>query len=261
MEKADKININNFETLNSMVTRLEAVVLNLKGKYSFLSAASTVATSSSGSGGSHTGLLAPGAPSEWVPTRIELKGWGVWRKIRETGITMDEAKDLVDRMKALTSSIHHDKFDWDMIAKNQGFFEIKWQSFLWFKEDVTLRDRRLAQMDIGQALLISLVEVRGVKIRATLEDDPAKRPWQKATAIYFTTMKKYANLGAETLDVKWVTMGVRVEVNCTPGGVLPTMSQLASFNIWSIWKINEDVLKKIAPAISHSGLQDRFEDS
>ena len=138
--------------------------------------------------------------------------------------------NLVDKVKALTSSIHHEKFDWEMIAKGQGFFELKMAVFLWFKEGVTLRDRRLAQMDIGQALLTSPVEVRGVKIRATLEVDPIKRPWQKATAIFFATMKGYANLGAETFDVKWVTMGVRVEVNCTPGGVLPTMSQLASLN-------------------------------
>ena len=129
MEKEDKININKFETLNSMVTRLEAEVLNFKGKYSSISAASTVATSSSGSGGSHTGLLSPGAPSEWVPTRIKLKGRGVWRKIREIAITMDKAKDLVDKVKALTSIIHHEKFDWDMIAKDQGFFEIKMAVF------------------------------------------------------------------------------------------------------------------------------------
>ena len=236
-----------------MVTRSEAEVLNLKGKYSNISAASTVATSSSGSGGSHTGPLSPGAPSEWLPTRIELKGWGVWRKIRETGITMDETENLVDKVKALTSSIHHEKFDWEMIAKGQGFFELKMAVFLWFKEGVTLRDRRLAQMDIGQALLTSPVEVRGVNIRATLEVDPIKRPWQKATAIFFATMKEYANLG--------VTMGVRVEVNCTPGSVLPTMSQLASLNIGSTWKINEDVLRKIAPASCYSCLQDRFEDS
>ena len=75
MEKEEKIKINGFETLNSIVTRLEAEVLKLKGKYSNISAASTVPTSSSGSGGSHTGLRSPGAPSEWVPTRIELKGW------------------------------------------------------------------------------------------------------------------------------------------------------------------------------------------
>ena len=56
MEKEDKITTNKFETLHTIVHRLEAEVASLKGKYGSISAASTVATSS-GSGGSHTGPL------------------------------------------------------------------------------------------------------------------------------------------------------------------------------------------------------------
>ena len=81
MEKEDKIMKNKVETLHSIVDRLEQEVTTLKGKHS-ISAASTVATSS-GSGGSHIGPCAPGVASEWLPTRIELNGWSVWRRIRE----------------------------------------------------------------------------------------------------------------------------------------------------------------------------------
>ena len=102
MEKEDKIMINKVETLHSIVDRLEQEVTTLKGKHS-ISAASTVATSS-GSGGSHIGPCAPGVASEWLPTRIELKGWGVWRRIRETGITVHQARGLVGQVKALTPS-------------------------------------------------------------------------------------------------------------------------------------------------------------
>ena len=97
MEKEDKIMTNKVETLRSIVDRLEQEVTTLKGKYSSVSAASTVATSS-GSGGSRTGLCTPGVASEWLPTRIELKGWGEWREIRETGITMDETKTLMSQI-------------------------------------------------------------------------------------------------------------------------------------------------------------------
>ena len=186
MEKEDKIMINKVETLHSIVDRLEQEVTTLKGRHS-ISAASTVATSS-GSGGSHIGPCAPGVASEWLPTRIELKGWSVWRRIREAGITVDQARGLVGQVKSLTPFNHHEKFDWEMTDKDQGYFDLKMIVFLWFKDGVTLRDRRMAQMDIYQALQSTPVDVRGVKVRATLEIDPSKRPWQKASAIFFTAM-------------------------------------------------------------------------
>ena len=148
-----------------------------------------------------------------------------------------------------------------MIDKDQGYFDLKMLVFLWFKEGVTLRDRRMAQMDIYHALQSTPVEIGGVNVRATLEIDPSKRPWQKATAIFFTTMKEHANLDAKTFDVRWVTMGLRVDVNCAPRGMLPSMSQLASFTKGGTWKLNADVLKHIAPLVDHSVLQERFEDS
>ena len=69
-----------------MVDRLEQEVTTLKGKHS-ISAAGTVATSW-GSGGGHVGVGIPGGQSVWLPSRIELKGWGVWSRIRETGLVV-----------------------------------------------------------------------------------------------------------------------------------------------------------------------------
>ena len=74
-------------------------------------------------------------------------------------------------------------------------------------------------------------------------------------------MKEHVKLGADNFAVKWVTMGVRVEVNCAPQGRLPSMTQLASFTIGGTWKLNEDALKKLAPLVNASALQARFDDS
>ena len=59
-----------------------------------------------------------------------------------------------------------------------------------------MRDRRLAQLDIYQALQTLLFEIRRQTVRATLEIDPSKRQWQNATAIYFPVFKELANLDA-----------------------------------------------------------------
>ena len=75
-----------------MVNRLEQEVTILKGGEHSISAASTVATSS-GSGVSHVGAGILGGPSVWLPSRIELKGWGVRGRIREIGLTVDKAKE------------------------------------------------------------------------------------------------------------------------------------------------------------------------
>ena len=48
---------------------------------------------------------------------------------------MDEAKTLVSQVKALTPINHHEKFDWEMTDKVQGFFELKMSVFLWFKKE------------------------------------------------------------------------------------------------------------------------------
>ena len=56
-------------------------------------------------------------------------------------------------------------------------------------------------------------------------------------------------------------MGVRVDVNSSPPGMMPSMSQLASFTIGGVWKWNADVLKRVAPLVVHSVLQERFDES
>ena len=56
-------------------------------------------------------------------------------------------------------------------------------------------------------------------------------------------------------------MGLRVDVNCAPRGMLPSMSLLASFTSGVTWKLNAEVLKHIAPLVDPSVLQERFDDS
>ena len=66
----------------------------------------------------------------WLPLRIELKGWGEWSRIRETCLTADKDRDLMDQAKTLTPAIHHDKFDWELSDKDQGNFDLKMMGFL-----------------------------------------------------------------------------------------------------------------------------------
>ena len=129
MENEDKVTNGKIESLHSTVNPLEQEVTTLKGKHS-ISAASTVATSS-GSGGSHVGCGIPGGPSVWLPSRIELRRWRVWSRIRETGLTVDKVKELVGQVKSLTPAVHHDKFDWEMTDKDQVNFDLKMMVFRW----------------------------------------------------------------------------------------------------------------------------------
>ena len=104
----------------------------LKGKHS-ISAASTVATSW-GSGGSHVGVEISGGQALWLPSRVELKGWGVWGRIHETGLTVEKAKELVGHVKSLTPANHHDGFDWELTDKDQVNFDLKMMVCLWLKK-------------------------------------------------------------------------------------------------------------------------------
>ena len=65
------------------------------------------------SGGSHVGVEIPGGQAVWLPSRVELKGRGVWSRIRETGLTVEKAKELVGHAKSLTPANRHDGFDWE----------------------------------------------------------------------------------------------------------------------------------------------------
>ena len=69
------------------------------------------------------------------------------------------------------------------------------------------------------------------QIRATHEIDTVKRPWNKSPAIFFTGMKEHAKLDRDVFTVRWVTLGLRVEVNCAQKVLMVSMVQLASFTI------------------------------
>ena len=83
--------------------------------------------------------LQPGAAQNtFVASRMELKGWGCWRNIRGTGITLDEAKGLTSMAKARLKQDDLNVFDWDLTHRDQGDVDTKMMAFMWFKEEVTL---------------------------------------------------------------------------------------------------------------------------
>ena len=88
-----------------------------------------------------------------VASRIELKCKVVWRSTRGTGITMDEARDLVTQVQILIPETDMDKFDCDLTARGQRNFDIKKMTFLWFKDGVTPQDLKRVQLDLQQALV------------------------------------------------------------------------------------------------------------
>ena len=82
---------------DSQVERLSQETVNLEERNNG-SAASTVAASS-GSGGSTSNFAAHVMPTAFTPTCVALKSWEVWRHVRGTGITTDEARTLVSESK------------------------------------------------------------------------------------------------------------------------------------------------------------------
>ena len=57
----------------------------------------------------------------------------MWSRIRETGLLIDKAKELVVQVNSLTLATHHDKFDWEKTDKDQENFDLKLMVFLWFQ--------------------------------------------------------------------------------------------------------------------------------
>ena len=119
----------------------------------------------------------------------------------------------------------------------------------------------MAQLDISQSLQSTPIVIGGEKIRATLEIDPVERPWNNASAIFFTIMKEHAKLDRDMFTVRWVTLGLRVDVNCAQTGLMVSMVPLASFTFGGTWVINADTLKMIAPSVDCSDVQTRFNDA
>ena len=59
---------------------------------------------------------------------------GCWRNIRGTSITLEEAKALVSMTKTRIKQDDLHVFDWDLTDRDQGHFDTKMMSLLWFKE-------------------------------------------------------------------------------------------------------------------------------
>ena len=137
------------------------------------SAASTV-SGSTGSGGSAENFAGRMAQNTFVASRIELKGWGCWRNMRGTGITLDEAKELVSVTKARIKQDDLDVFDWDLTDCGQGNFDTKMMVFLWFKEEVAPMVRKMVQLDLQQCSAGRPLPFKGVHVRATLVLDPVE---------------------------------------------------------------------------------------
>ena len=81
----------------------------------------------------------------------------------------------------------------------------------------------MAELDISQSLQRTLIEIGGEKFVPHLKIDPVERPWNKAWAIFFTIMKEHAKLDRDMFAVRWVTLGLRDDVNCAPKGLMMSM--------------------------------------
>ena len=137
-EKEDKATRNEITTLLSDVLRSSTDVVCMKN-----TRAQWPST------GSSTGnFTARVVPNTFVASRIQLKGWGVWGDIRGTGITMDEARQLFSDAKCRIKPEDRDKFDGKWTDWDQGHFDIKMMTFLWFDERVTSMVRKLSHANI-----------------------------------------------------------------------------------------------------------------
>ena len=81
------------------------------------SAASTV-SGSTGSGGSVGHFASRTVQNTFVASRIELKGWGSWKNVRETGITLGDARELTSITKARLRQ--DNAFGGEMTDRDQG---------------------------------------------------------------------------------------------------------------------------------------------
>ena len=67
-------------------------------------------------------------------------------------------------------------------------------------------------------------------------------------------------LERDVFDVRWVTLGLRVDVNCAPRGVPMSVVPSVSFTIGGTWVINAETLKKLALLVDFMALQAQFDD-
>ena len=74
-------------------------------------------------------------------------------------------------------------------------------------------------------------------------------------------MKEHAKLDRDMFVVRWVTLGLRVDVNYAPKGLMMSMVPFASFTFGGNWVLNADTLKTIAPSVDCSEVQARFNNA
>ena len=238
----DKITTNTVEVLrsdlNGMSAKMAEEVVCMKSSHHG-SAAITVSgsTASGGSAGNFAGRL---AQNTFVASRIELEVWGCWRNIRGTGIFIDEAKEHVSTTKARFKQDDLNVFDWDLTDRDQGNFGL---SVVQRRGHSHLRKR--VQLDLQQVLTNQPLPFKGANVRATLELDPVKRPWNKAQAIFIGVMRECTKLPRETFDIRWVDSGLRVSVS---GPRLHHDTHaVASFTIGTTWELNREKFQSSAP--------------
>ena len=103
MEREDKITLSKYETLNSVVQRLGQDMMNLEEK-------EVVARPpAQGMAAAPSVYGVPGAQVGFTPSRVELKGWGVWKDTRGTGLNENEVKALVTQIKTTMPAAQQDK--------------------------------------------------------------------------------------------------------------------------------------------------------
>ena len=257
MDKDEKITTNKVETLKSQMLRLSEEVVCIENRPNG-SAASTVAASTGSR--EHKQLCCTRDAKHFCgfPHRIERNGRGRRgrggrcgrRNVHGTGIT-----------KPGTWSADLNKFIWDLTDRDQGNFDIKMMTFLWFNDGVTSHDRKRVQLDIQQTLARTPVEIKEDFVTATLELAPDKRPRNEAQAIFWCTMRDNAGLAKEQFDIRWVSTDIRVSVNSAPSGCLAVLSQLASITIGANQVLNRERLNSFLPRVTVDELQTILDDA
>ena len=66
---------------------------------------------------------------------------------------MDEAKNVASKVETMIPDADANKFNWELTDRDQGNFDVKMMTFLWFHDGVTPHDRKRVQPDLQQALV------------------------------------------------------------------------------------------------------------
>ena len=114
--------------------------------------------------------------------------------------------------------------------------------------------RKKVLNDIQQGLTKQPLPFQGANVKATLELDSVKRPWNKAQAIFIGVMRDDAKLPRETFDIRWVDSGLRVSL-AAPTGRTALAIALASFTIAATWVLSFEKFPELAPQLVIEAIQ------